>query len=693
MDSILLEIGSEEIPAGYIQPALDAMAANLQKRFESARIAHGAITQYGTPRRLAIIVADVAPKQAALSTEVLGPPANIGKDADGGLTVAGIKFAEKVGVAPTRVKVAKTPKGDYLSARKTERGLATRTVLKTLLPEVVQSVPFPKSMRWADLSITFARPIHSIVALYGKSVIGFTVGNVRSNRFTRGHYFMNGKRLKIDHPDNYVSVLDDAQVIVDIAERRRLVSERVEAAAKRAGGEVLVDEELLDIVTNLVENPFPTVGHFEEAFLEIPKEILITAMREHQKYFAIVDDHGKLMPCFIAVNNTKTRDMDLVATGHERVLRARLSDARFFYQADVKIPALDRVEKLKGVLFLAKLGSMYEKTGRIGRMGAYLADHLGPDGAAVKAHVERAAQLCKSDLVSHVVVEFTKLQGIMGRVYADVDGEPSSVSTAIEGHYRPTHSGGALPGNLTGALVSIADKLDSICGCFSIGLVPTGAADPYALRRQAIGITQIVLANKLPLSLQGMIRHALAPFADSATQPAADAEAQIIEFFQRRIERLLAEEGYSKDIISAVTAVGVDHIPNIWARVNALESMKSAADFEPLAVAFKRVVNIIKKADTSQLAAVDPQLFQDASESALHAAYLTMKQQVADSLAEEDFARALREMATLRSVVDAFFDEVMVMADDIALRNNRLSLLSDIAAVFGTVADFSQISA
>lgn len=692
MDSILLEIGSEEIPAGYIQPALDAMASTMREKLKAARVAHGAITTYGTPRRLAVIVVDVAPKQASLSTEMLGPPLNIGKGADGGLTVAGIKFAEKVGVKPERLKEVKKPKGEYLCARVRDRGKATRTVLKTVLPEVVMSVPFPKSMRWADLDITFARPIHTILALYGTSVVTFTVGNVRANRYTRGHYFMNGKRLKISHPGDYVATLRDAQVIADIAERRQMVAERVSAAAGAAGGTVLPDEELVDIVTNLVENPFPTVGRFEDAFLEVPKEILITAMREHQKYFAVVDGSGNLMPCFIAVNNTQTRDMDLVATGHERVLRARLSDARFFYQSDVKIPAETRVDKLKGVLFLAKLGSMYEKTERIGRMGAHLVDGIG-GGEDLKAHVQRAARLCKSDLVSHAVVEFTKLQGVMGRVYAQVAGEPPEVSAAIEGHYRPTYSGGALPDNLTGALVSIADKIDSICGCFSVGLVPTGAADPYALRRQAIGITQIMNANKLALPLSDIIDYGLTPFADNAVADLATIRNQIYDFFKRRMERMLAEEGYSKDVIAAVTAVGVDHVPNAWARVAALESLKSADDFEPLAVAFKRVVNIIKKADAAQLPAVDAARFQDDSEAALRKACLDVKQRVAGALEGEDFDTALREMATLRGPVDAFFDAVMVMDEDAALRNNRLALLSDIAALFDTVADFSMISA
>jgi glycyl-tRNA synthetase beta chain len=694
MDSILLEIGGEEIPAGYIQPALDAMADTLTKKLGGARISHGGMKTYGTPRRLAIIVNAVAPKQTSLSAEVLGPPVRVGRDADGNLTVAGMKFAEKVGVSPNRLKVTSTEKGEYLCAKKTERGRATSTVLKTLLPEVVQSVPFPKSMRWADLAdVTFARPIHSIAALYGKQVITFTVGNVKSGRFTMGHYFMDPRRIKIDHPASYVELLRGASVIADISERRAMVDASVTEAAKTAGGRLLDDPELIDIVTNLVEYPLPTAGHFEEEFLEVPQEVLITAMREHQKYFAVVDDQGNLKASFIAVNNTRTRDMDLVATGHERVLRARLSDAQFFYRSDLQIPNAGRIDKLKGVLFQAKLGSMLEKTDRICRLAEHLADHAPGAPESLKEHAVKAARLCKSDLVSQVVVEFPKLQGVMGRVYAAVDGEPGDVPTAIEEHYRPTYSGAVLPRTLTGAVVSIADKMDSICGCFSVGLVPTGAADPYALRRQAIGITQILKDKGFALSLQEAIGFGLEPFADKATQDLTDAEAQIYDFFRRRISRMLVDEGFSKDVVAAVTAIDVDRIPSTWARVAALESLKTADDFEPLAVAFKRVVNIMKKADLSDAAQVDESLFADASETDLHAAFQQISSRVQENMAAERFDQALRDIASLRASVDRFFEDVMVMAEDKTLRDNRLALLKRIAGLFDTFADFSKISA
>ncbi len=691
MDSILLEIGGEEIPAGYIEPALDAMAETLAKKLAHARISHGNMTTYGTPRRLAVIVADVAPKQASLSAEIQGPPLNVGKDAEGNLTVAGTKFAEKVGVSPNRLKVTRTEKGEYLCARKTDRGRATSTVLKTLLPEVVLSVPFPKSMRWADLDIAFARPIHSIAALYGKQVITFTVGNVKSGRYTNGHYFMDGRRLKIGHPDDYVELLRKAGVIVDISERREMVAASVTEAARKGGGRLLEDPELIDIVTNLVESPYPTVGHFEEAFLEVPQEVLITAMREHQKYFAVVDENAELMASFIAVNNTRTRDMDLVATGHERVLRARLSDAKFFYQSDVRVPSEQRVDKLKGVLFLAELGNMYDKTQRIRNIGRYLADTVDP-GGALNGKVSRAAELCKSDLVSQVVVEFPKLQGVMGRVYAQVAGEPADVCAAIEEHYQPTHSGGALPGTLTGALVSIADKIDSICGCFSVGLIPTGGADPYALRRQAIGIIQIINDKGLSFSLRALVKFALQPFEGTARESLGDIADRIGVFLQRRIERILADDGYAKDVIAAVTDVSIDHIPNVWRRVEALSRLKDAADFEPLAVAFKRVVNIIRKSEVDDLPAPNPAHFQDPSESALFAQFQTVEHKVSGSLLKDDFEGALVDIASLRPAVDDFFDKVMVMTDDPAIRHNRLALLGAIAALFDQIADFSKIS-
>jgi len=691
MEKLLLEIGSEEIPAGYIQPALDALAANLTKRLADVRVDHGETVCFGTPRRLAVMVADVAPKQRSLTTEMIGPPEKVGFDASGKPTVAAEKFAEKIGLPLSKISVTETEKGRYLSAKVTERGQATRTLLKQMLPEIILATPFPKRMRWADFAIEFARPIHSVLALMGDKIVSFQLENLKSGRYAYGHYFMSPSKIKIARSEQYVDALRDANVVVDISERKQMTAAEVDKAARSAGGEILPDEELLDIVTNLVELPLPVVGRFETKFLELPSEILITAMREHQKYFAVVDGNGSLMPCFIAVNNTQTRDMDLAATGHERVIRARLEDARFFYHADLKSGFDEWLEALKGVLFQAKLGTMYEKVQRVQNIAEGLSDaiDIAPD---IRANASRAALLCKADLVTEVVGEFPKLQGVMGRVYATVKNEPDAVALAIEEHYRPVRSGGKLPSEATGAIVSIADKVDSICGCFSVGLIPTGGADPYALRRQGIGVIQVMLQNGFTCSLRGLIDTSLSLFGDKMEAPANQTGDRIIAFLKNRMAHLLAEEGYAKDVIAAVLDVSADVIPDAWIRVRALDALRKAPDFEPLAAAFKRVVNIIRQADAEAVGGVDPGRFEHDSESSLYAAFQQVSASVLAKLDSGQFDSALKEIATLKDPVDAFFEDVMVLAEDPAVRANRLALLREIAALFGRFADFSKIS-
>ena len=418
MKTLLLEIGSEEIPAGYIEPALQSLSSMLLAKMTETRIEHGHVKIYGTPRRLALEVKNVADKQKSLTSEMIGPPEKVGLDQEGRPTMAAEKFAEKVGISVSALTVKNTEKGRYLCAKIIERGLATRTLLKKILPEVILATPFPKTMRWAELDITFARPIHYILALLGDQVIPFQVGATKSGRYSFGHYFMQPKKVHLSSPKDYVKILRSAEVYVDFAERRKLVEREINKAAKKVGGKVFPDEELVDINKNLVEYPIATTGKFDKEFLEIPGEILITAMRKHQKYFAVVDGDGKLMPCFIAVNNTRTRDMKLVATGHERVLRARLADAQFFFRSDVKESLDEWVERLKKVLFQAKLGTMYDKVKRVQKISEYLADVTG-QSSDVKKQVSRAAWLCKADLESQVVGEFPNLQGVMGRNYAN----------------------------------------------------------------------------------------------------------------------------------------------------------------------------------------------------------------------------------------------------------------------------------
>lgn len=694
METLLLEIGTEEIPAGYIEPALNALSAILSQKLKEERIEHKETKTFGTPRRLSIMVAGVSARQTPLTTEVTGPPAKAGFDDAGQPTVAGIKFAEKMGIPVKSIQVKQTEKGSYLCAVKTDPGLASKAVFEKILPQVITAIPFPKVMKWADLDVRFARPVQSILALFGSRIISIELGNIKSGRYTFGHRFLHPDKIRISHPDEYVKKLKSANVLADIGERKNDIEKRISEIAAKLGGKVLQDDELVNIVTNLVEYPAPVAGKFDKGYLEVPDEILINSMREHQKYFAVTDAKGSLLPCFIAVNNTKAKNMALVAKGHERVLRARLEDARFFYRSDINISPDVWVEKLKGVLFQAKLGSMYEKTERIEKIAEYIADEAAVN-PEIKKQALRAARLCKADLVSHVVGEFPKLQGVMGRIYAANAGEEKNVAIAVEEHYKPSFSGGSLPETTVGAIVGIADKIDSICGCFSAGLIPTGASDPYALRRQGIGIIQIMLEKKFMFSLKALIEKSLLLFQIKDINEMNNSADKIYNFLQSRMSHLLVEQGYSKDVVSAAVSVSVDHVPDVWNRTGALEKLKAAPDFEPLAIAFKRVVNIIKKSAPESAACnmggVDEKLFEKECESELYAAYRDVKSRVSDNLQKGDFEQALLDIALLKNPVDAFFEGVLVMADDEKIRNNRLALLGAVSGLFALFADFSKI--
>ncbi|MBF0467504.1 MAG: glycine--tRNA ligase subunit beta [Desulfamplus sp.] len=736
----LVEIGAEEIPAGYIVPALEAFRDNLLKSMDKFRIEHGDAQILGTPRRLAVIVKDVADMQKARTSTLTGPPANAGFDKDGKPTIAAHKFAEKAGVSIEEIKIVETEKGNYLSALKQEKCESTATILEAALPELILSIPFPKSMRWGDLAISFARPIISLLALMGETVLNFEIGtatplsqNIRSSDFVFGHQFMNPGKFKVSSASEYKKVLKDAGVIVDIEERKALLQERIEAVAKENKSIILKDEELVDIVTNLVEYPWPVIGRFDEKFLEVPDEALITAMREHQKYFSLADSDGKLKPCFIAVNNTCTKDMGVVANGHERVLRARLSDAQFFYKVDLESTMDQFAEKLKKVTFQAQLGSMFEKRERLAALGSYMVDLLAPtldktdgENKVMKENVIRAARICKADLVSQMVIEFTKLQGVIGRVYAQKGGENNDVATAIEQHYRPVHSGGALPDTLTGKILAIADKIDTICGCFSIDLVPTGASDPYALRRQSIGILQIMMASGFTFSIKNLVEKSISlyltksqiktdhykqnspekqPFSEKQT--AIEREEVIAEnvmgFIKTRMTNMLVDQGYSKEAVASALAVGFENVPDAVLRIKALDLLRQAPDFEPLSAAFKRVVNILKKSEPTEKSEpaegsgsykkveVDESLFFSDSEKSLYVAAKALSSRVDGFISRGDYNLALKEIASIRPEVDSFFDDVMVMVDDEAVKNNRIALLSTVASIFEHIADFSQI--
>jgi glycyl-tRNA synthetase beta chain len=503
---------------------------------------------------------------------------------------------------------------------------------------------------------------------------------------------MHPKWIDIGKPSEYVALLRSAYVVADIEERKKMIHKQITQAGQRLGGQVIPDNDLLDTVTQLVEYPAVSAGIFDHAFLKLPREVLITAMREHQKYFAVAGPDEQLLPCFIAVNNTKAEDMAVVTTGHERVLRARLEDARFFFETDRKTPPDDMVEKLNGVLFQAKLGSMFEKVSRVQQLAEYLAELTDPGS---RVAVSRAARLSKADLTTQMVNEFPKLQGVMGRVYAALSGEPEATARAIEEHYLPSYAGGPLPKTLPGGLLSIADKMDTICGCFGIGLIPTGTADPYALRRQAVGIIQIMLTRGLPVSMSGLVQKSLELLKDKISENPEETARKVLTFFQHRMEYLLAEKEFSKDVIAAVVSTSIDHVPEVLKRTKALMHLKGKRDFEPLAVAFKRVVNIIKKAKQQgdmASAQADPALFEEPCEQALYDALQGVNQDITQDLQGGNFDKALLKVSTLKGPVDGFFDGVMVMTEDRKLRENRLALLGEITDLFAVFGDFSKIS-
>ncbi|MBW1769805.1 MAG: glycine--tRNA ligase subunit beta [Deltaproteobacteria bacterium] len=698
MKPLLIEIVSEEIPAGYIDPALEAMKNLMGQKLSQARVEYGAMETFGTPRRLALMVQEVSERQASVTREVVGPPKSAAFDAEGRPTRAAEGFAKGQGVSMKRLTIKKTAKGEYVCVKKLERGQASWRLLQSVIPELIMAIPFPKSMRWSDLSLVFTRPIHGVLALFGDRIIPFKMENIRSGRRTFGHRFMHPGRISISEVSDYVPALRSAFVLADVEERKHAIQEEITRAARKLGGEVISDNDLLDTVTHLVEYPAVSAGTFDKGFLEVPREVLITAMREHQKYFAVAGSDQQLLPCFIAVNNTPVEDIALVTAGHERVLRARLSDARFFFETDSKTPPHEIVERLNGVLFQAKLGTMFEKVCRVQKLAEHLADLTAPD---LKASVSRGAWLCKSDLTTQMVNEFPKLQGVMGRIYAAQAGEPEAAAQAIEEHYLPAYAGGRLPATVPGSLVSIADKLDTVCGCFGVGLIPSGTSDPYALRRQTIGIIQIILTQAFSFSLKGLIEKSLELVHDKISGDTEQLVVQVLTFFQHRMEHLLAEEGFSKDVITAVVSASMEDLPAVRKRTEALEALKAEPDFQPLAIAFKRVANIIRQAkERGEIvsggldapAKTDPGLFQESCEQALFDALKKVKHDMSEDLKSGAFDRALLTVSTLKGPVDDFFDGVMVLTEDERLKQNRLALLGEIADLFNVFADFSRIS-
>jgi glycyl-tRNA synthetase beta chain len=687
MKELLLEIGTEEIPAGFVPQALSDLKELVQKEFEVNRIDFKGIQTLGTPRRITLRIESVSERQRDEEIRKIGPSKTTAFDSQGAPTKAAIGFAKGQSVPVDSLEVIQTEKGEYVCAVKREAGRPTLEILPAILPGVILSIPFKKSMRWAEVPIRFARPIHWILCLFGGEIIPFELGNVRSGNITYGHRFMHSEPIVVNDFKSYLSKMREAKVIVDPAERKARIEEGMIREGARVSGKVLKDDELLDEVNFLVEYPLPLCGSFDEKFLRLPREVVIHSMKEHQRYFPLADDHGQLLPHFLFISNLIPKDEKVVVKGNERVLKARLTDAAFFFEDDLKVPLEKRVEELKKVVFQAKLGTSYEKVVRFKNLATFLAERIDPK---LRQTVERTALLCKADLVTGMVGEFPKLQGIVGREYARLSGEKGEVYEAIYEHYLPGFSGDRLPSGPVGDIVSIADKMDTIVGCFGVGLVPTGTADPFGLRRQALGIIRIILEKEYTLSLVELIEESGRQLNEKMERPFSEVKTDVLDFFQTRYQNFLLDKGYPFDVVEAVLSTSFDQLLDVQRRIDALREAREWKDFESIVIGFKRAMNILKGAPSRK--EIDPSLFSEPAEKNLYQAFMDAKGEIDQLLNKRDYSSSLLEMSRMKKAIDGFFDGVMVMVEDEVIRNNRLALLDAIGKLFLRFADFSKLT-
>lgn len=687
-EDLLLEIGMEEVPARFVRGAMDQLKAKTAEWLDASRLAYDGIEAYATPRRIAVLARGVAEKQADIREEVRGPSRKIALDESGGWSKAALGFARSQGVQPEQLFFKETGGVEYVYALKSGEGKPAADLLPEGLTGIITSMTFPKSMRWGSCDLRFVRPIRWIVALYGDAVVPIEIAGVRSGNVTRGHRFL-GAGTAILKPGEYAEKLREQYVIADVKEREAEILRQIEALKEERGWNIAVKDDLLEEVLFLVEYPTVLFGSFDPAFLHIPQEVLITSMREHQRYFPVLDAEGKLLPYFVTVRNGDAASIEVVRRGNEKVLRARLSDAKFFYEEDQKLKIEDALAKLETIVWHEELGTLADKVRRIRRAADAVASSV-TDDEAVRADISRAADICKFDLVTSMVYEFPELQGIMGEDYARKLGEREAVSRAVNEHYRPRHAGDEPAEGLVGAVVGIADKIDTIVGCFSIGIVPTGSQDPYALRRQAAGIVQTLIAHRLRLTLGELFGIALDVYGERGLKRGREEILRdLYEFFGLRVRNVLSEAGVRYDVADAVMASGFDDPQLAVKRAEAVAEAVARGDVFKAAVdAFNRVCNLAAKAEH---AIVDPSLFEDGAERKLQEAHEAARVRAEDALSAGDAARALAALAELKDPINAYFERVMVMTDNPAIRANRLALLAAVAADIRRIADFAKI--
>ncbi|HDD35637.1 MAG TPA: glycine--tRNA ligase subunit beta [Candidatus Desulfofervidus auxilii] len=679
--TLILEIGTEELPISIFPDVLTEMKRVFSKLIKAEGLEFNEIKTMATPRRLTLLATGIPDKQLEKEIDVIGPPYKIAFDDKDRPTKAAYGFAKKYNVSIDALIKIETKKGEYVGLKIKESGKPTLEILASLLPKYILSLSFPKSMRWYKYKIHFVRPIHWILALFDGKMIPFSLEDINSSNITFGHRFIAPQPIVVSHPKDYEPFLEKAFVIVDHLKRQNLIINLLKQAAKELNGKVIMDKDLLNWVNFLTEYPVSIIGNFDKEFLFLPEPVLITVLKQHQKCFAVKDNNDHLLPVFIAIINTPIKDFNLVRNGLERVVKARLSDARFFYEEDLKIPLSQRISKLNGIIFQERLGTVLEKVKRLKLLVSSLTETICPKKKKI---ILRAASLCKADLTTEMVNEFPELQGIMGGIYAREQGERKEVVKAISEHYLPIEAGGKLPETLEGAILAIADKIDTIVGCFGVGLIPTGTADPYALRRLAIGILRILLERNISLSLFELVQLSLNTYGRFDKK----IKEEVLIFLKTRLFSLLQEKGYPYHIIEAVISVFDGDVPKTYKKAEALYAFSKTDKFEPLVIAYKRVYRIL---ETEVNKPINVNIFTMPQEKALYEKYLDLSEDIKDLIEKENFYKALHMLVILKPFIDDFFDHVLVMTEDNSLRENRLALLTQLKSLFLKIADLGKI--
>jgi len=697
---LLLEIGVEELPYQFIVPALAALKDSAEQLLKDHRLGFQSVRTLGTPRRLTLVVEGLATLQASMVKEAMGPSKTVAFDQTGQPTRAATGFAAGQGVAVHELQIRQTPKGEYLFAVKEEQGRPADVVLEELLPQLIAKLSFPKAMKWNSTGVRFARPVRWLVALYGGATLPIKAAGVTAGNQTKGHRVLgNAKGLVAKDYESYLKGLERQGVIPDPQRRRRVIEDQIAVICKKTGFRLNSDADLLDQAVYTTECPNAIIGSFKSAYLDVPQEILITSMKEHQGFFSLMHkDTGKLVAHFIAVANNQAKDMTLIREGNERVLAARLADAKFFFDEDRKVKLEERVKKLAGVTFHQKLGTMAQKQQRVKKLAGFIVSSLRPQDRKLKEVCEKAADLCKADLLTGVVGEFPELQGIMGGKYAEHDGESDPVSQAIREQYLPRSIEGELPKTIAGQVLSLADRLDSLAAFFHVGLVPTGSEDPFALRRNATAIVRIILEANLRMNFGCFIDNARTLVSDDGFKGMPDSEQQTVprmtEFIFERVRHYgRVVHVLRDDVIEAVLKPAHDQavdIVDLVLRMKALESITTKPEFDPLIIGFKRAHRLVEKEQWDHKP-VDQARFEHPAESALYQATVEERDKMISTMNRGDYGQALDTLVRLKPAIDAFFTAVMVNAEDPAVRSNRLSLLKQVDDLFMSFADFSQI--